>query len=376
VWRAEDFAAYRSANARFASAALVAAGNRPALMLVQDYHLALVPRLVAEQSGHTIVAFWHVPWPRPRTFWTCPWANALLDGLLGSDIVGFQTEDDCENFLGSVELLPGSVVDRVGRRVSSRGRTTCVRVYPAGIPWRHPVLDACPPVENCRHEVRRELNVPANIALAVGIDRLDYTKGINEKFLAVERLLRSRPHLRGRFVFAQIAEPSRDELPAYQATRAQLVDTAARVNSEYGQGTYVPIRLLERHHDAAEVYRYYRAADLCVVGSLHDGMNLVAKEFVAARHDERGVLVLSRLAGAARQLRAALLIDPRDVDATAAALERALDMPAAEQSMRMRTLRTQVATFDGAWWGRAIMTDAARLQENDLFARTSRGGAR
>jgi trehalose 6-phosphate synthase len=194
--------------------------------------------------------------------------------------------------------------------------------------------------------------------LAIGIDRLDYTKGINEKFLAVERLLETSPELRNRFVLVQVAEPSRDSLPEYRATRTQLVETSRRVNGRFGTNSYQPIRLLEAHHPPSDVYRLYRAADLCYVGSLRDGMNLVAKEFVCARTDERGVLVLSQLAGAAQQLTAALLIHPYAVDECASALRRGLAMPRAEQCLRMRQMRRNVENFSATWWAQQLMRDA------------------
>jgi len=200
--------------------------------------------------------------------------------------------------------------------------------------------------------------LPSRVRLGVGIDRLDYTKGINEKLLAIERLLERRPELRGRFAFVQVAEPSRDCLPAYRAARAQLLDTCERVNSRFATSSYRPIQLLEAHHEARDVYRFYRAADVCYVSSLHDGMNLVAKEFVSARDDQRGVLVLSQFAGAAQQLRAALLVNPSDIDESSAALAQALGMPIAEQSKRMRLLRDNVETFDASWWARQLVQDA------------------
>jgi trehalose 6-phosphate synthase len=203
--------------------------------------------------------------------------------------------------------------------------------------------------------------LPSGVRLGVGIDRLDYTKGINDKFLAIERLLEVRPDLRGHFVFVQVAEPSRDCLPAYRAARTQLRDTSERVNSRFGTSAYRPIQLLEAHHEPDNVYRFYRAADLCYVASLHDGMNLVAKEFVCARDDERGVLVLSQFAGAAQQLRAALLVNPADVDTSAGVLAEALGMSIAEQSKRMRLLRANVAAFDASWWGHQLLDDAMRL---------------
>jgi trehalose 6-phosphate synthase len=359
VFRPSDFGMYKAVNARFAAAVCQEAADGCPIALVQDYHFALVPRLLRQQRrSSAVVAFWHIPWPRPRVFRTCPWARELLDGLLGSNVVGLQTDEDCLNFLGCVEAILNADVDVLQRTVSYRGQSTRVRAYPVGVEWANGAVLATPDHATCRKRVSRDLQLPSDVRLAVGIDRLDYTKGINEKFLTVERLLDMRPELRGHFVLVQVAEPSRDCLAAYRTARAQLLDTCHRVNRRFGTGTYRPIHLLEKHHEPADVYRFYRAADLCYVGSLHDGMNLVAKEFVAARDDERGVLVLSQLAGAAQQLRAALLVNPYAVDNSADVLTQALGMSVAEQVKRMRLLRANVSTFDASWWANQLLQDA------------------
>ena len=220
------------------------------------------------------------------------------------------------------------------------------------------IVRATPAAKACRARVCRDLQLPAGVRVGVGIDRLDYTKGINEKFLAIERLLEMHPEFRGRFVFVQIAEPSRECLPAYRTARATIVETAERVNRRFGTDIYRPIVLLEAHHEPADVYRMYRAADVCYVGSLHDGMNLVAKEFVCARDDERGVLVLSQFTGAAQQLGAALVVNPYAVDESANVLAQALCMSDAEQSKRMRLMRRIVENFDTYWWADRLLHDA------------------
>jgi trehalose-6-phosphate synthase len=361
VFRRTDFERYRAANSRFAAVVADDAGGGSPIVLVQDYHFALAPRILRQWLPEgRVVAFWHIPWPRPRTFRSCPWAVELLDGLLGSDIVGLQTDDDCRNFLGCVETLLAAEVDPQAGTVEYRGRLTTVRAYPVGIDCAHEALQSTPSPADCRDQVCRELNLPAGARLGVGIDRMDYTKGINEKLLAIERLLDAQPALVGQFAFVQVAEPSRDCLAAYRAARAQVIETAERINARFGAQAVPPIRLLERHHEPADVYRYYRAADFCYVGSLHDGMNLVAKEFVSARSDERGVLVLSQFTGAAQQLRAAVLVNPLRVDQSAEAIAQALRMPAIEQAKRMRVLRSNVTSFDASWWAGQMVDDAAR----------------
>jgi trehalose 6-phosphate synthase len=359
VFRSTDYRMYRIANARFAAAVCEEAAGTSPLVFVQDYHFALAPRILRTQlPSSTVVAFWHIPWPHPRVFRTCPWGQELLDGLLGSDIMGFQTPEDCANFLDTIESTIPVDIDRRQNIVTYRGHSTRVRAYPVGVEWANQYVRATPAAKTCREGVCRDLQLPAGVRLGIGIDRLDYTKGIREKFLAIERMLEIHAEFRERFVFVQIAEPSRDCLPAYRAARAEIVETAERVNTRFGTDMYRPIILLEGHQEPADVYRFYRAADLCYVNSLHDGMNLVAKEFVCARDDERGVLVLSQFAGAAKQLGAALTVNPYAVDESADVLAQALCLSDAERSRRMRLMRNSVATFDTYWWAEQLLRDA------------------
>jgi trehalose 6-phosphate synthase len=369
VFRPDDYGMYRRANRRFAAAVVDEAGGQSALVMVQDYHFALAPRLLQRRlpAGSTILAFWHIPWPHPSEFETCPWASELIDGLLGSDIVGFQTQGDLENFLDTVALTTDADVLRSDDVVACRGHATRARVYPVGVEWNNSVVREMPSIGDCRAEVYRAHGLRPDVRLGVGIDRLDYTKGIHEKLLAIERLLERHLEWRQKLAFIQVAEPSRECLPEYRAVRAQIEDTTRRINTRFGSSTFRPITLLDTHHDARAVYTLYRAADFCYVGSLHDGMNLVAKEFVCARTDHRGVLVLSELTGAARQLRAAVLVDPYAVDATAHTLARAITMPPSEQQHRMRLLRANVAKYDSNWWRQQLFDDAsAVLRETGL----------
>jgi trehalose 6-phosphate synthase len=361
VFRRADFDAYETANRKFVTAVVQESAGHLPVILVQDYHVALAPRLLRSQlPASRIVAFWHIPWPTSDVLTGCPWAERLLEGMLGSSVLGFQTEEDCLNFITCVEHWLGARVDHGDDVITYRGNETHVRAYPVGVEWDSAVVRATPPASVCRRRLRRELGLQPDVRLGVGVDRLDYTKGIPEKFFAIERLFEQHPALRGSFQFVQIAEPSRSDLPAYQEARQAVVDARDRVNSRFGGCGVEPVRLLEAHHEANEVYRVYRAADLCYVGSLRDGMNLVAKEFVSARNDERGVLVLSALTGAARQLQAALLVDPYDTAGAARALHRALSMSEREQATRMRMLRSVVRKSSAQWWAEQLLHDAYR----------------
>ena len=364
IFRTRDFHNYRVVNRRFAAAVCDEITGDAPVVFVNDYHFALVPRMIRHhRPRNTIVAFWHIPWPHRQILRICPWRRELLEGLLGADIIGFQTPEDCTNFLETVEDMLDCDVDPERSVVTHDGHTTLVRAYPVGVEWENPVVRTAPPIDVCRDRVRRDLGVDSHVQLGVGIDRLDYTKGIDEKFLAIERLLETHTEFTGRFVFVQVAEPSRECLPAYEAARRQLLKTSERVNHRFGTEGYRPIILLERHHDPTEVHRLYRSADLCYVNSLHDGMNLVAKEFVCARDDDRGVLVLSQFTGASRQLTAALSVNPYALDESAQTLARALRMPYSEQTARMRQMRNVVAEFDSHWWARRILEDATALSD-------------
>jgi trehalose 6-phosphate synthase len=240
-----------------------------------------------------------------------------------------------------------------------------VRAYPISIEWPSRWATEAPPVPECRSLVLSELRLAPDALLGVGVDRLDYTKGIEERFLAVERLLERFPHLRGRFTFAQLAAPSRTLIPEYRALNERVEALAARVNARFAAGSWRPIALLRAHHEPPAIFRYLRAANVCYVSSLHDGMNLVAKEFVAARDDERGVLVLSRFTGAARELTEALLVNPYDLEEASSALAAAIAMPAAEQAERMRSMRAFVQDLNVYRWAGRMLVDAGRLRQKD-----------
>jgi trehalose 6-phosphate synthase len=362
LFRSDDFAVYRRVNARFAEAVCEEVEGDSPLILVQDYHFALAPELIRQRLPYsTVVTFWHIPWPHPRAFAMCPWGRELLTGLLGSTIVGFQTFDDCQNFLETVERSLDAHVDRRRNVVTCGDRRTAVRAYPVSVEWPNRWACQASSVEACRVAVRRRLRLPPDLRLVVGVDRLDYTKGIEEKFQVLERLLEMRPAFRERLVLVQIAEPSRTHVPAYRELRTRVWETADRVNRRFGGDHYKPIVLLEAHHEPAEVYEILRAADVCYVGSLQDGMNLVAKEFVAARDDEHGVLVLSCFAGASQELIDAVIVNPYAIDDSAHALAQALSMSQPEQATRMRAMRAVVAEFNAYRWVGEMLTDAALL---------------
>jgi trehalose 6-phosphate synthase len=364
AFRAGDWRRYQLVNEKFAQAVCEEASGADPIVLVQDYHFALAPRLIRQRLPRaTVIAFWHIPWPSAERFAMCPWAKELLTGLLGSSVLGFHTQQHCNNFVESVEHFLEARIDRERRAVVLGGRESLVRSYPISVDWPNRAAQRAPAVAESRRSVWAELRLAPGALLGVGVDRLDYTKGIEERLLAVERLLERFPHLRGRFTFAQLAAPTRARIERYRALDHAVEAIAARVNQRFGSGAYRPIALLRAQHDAANVFRFLRAADVCYVSSLHDGMNLVAKEFVAARDDERGVLVLSRFTGAARELTEALVVNPYDLEEASAALATALAMAPGEQEERMRAMREYVAEFNVYRWAGRMLTDAARVRQ-------------
>ena len=363
-FRKEDWDAYVAVNARFARAVVEEAGADDPIVLVQDYHFALAPKMIREALPRaTVLTFWHVPWPNAERFSICPWGPQLLEGLLGSSILGFHTQLHCNNFFDAVDRLLEARIDRERHAVVHGGRSTLIRPYPISIAWPlEPALTSQTAAE-CRAQIIQELGLRPDALLGVGVDRLDYTKGIEERLLAVERLLEQNPEFRGRFTFVQLAAPSRTLIERYQKLNVTVEDLAARINARFSTPGYNPVILLRSHHERPEVFRFLRGADLCYVSSLHDGMNLVAKEFVAARDDERGVLILSHFTGAARELTEALVVNPYDLDEASAALATALTMPAGEQRDRLRAMRALLAEFNVYRWAGRMLVDASKLRE-------------
>jgi len=380
MFRTEDWAHYKAVNQKFADAVCEQVDGDDPVILVQDYHLALAPAMIRKRLPRaTILTFWHIPWPNAEQFSINPWAPEILRGLLGSTILGFHTRAHCNHFFDAVDTMLEARIDREQHAVVLGAHTTAVRPYPISIEWPSRWAQSAPPPAEARRSVLEELGLSPDAILGVGVDRLDYTKGIEERLGAVEHLLDRHPELRGRFTFAQLAAPSRAIMPAYRALAERVEALAARINARFESGSYRPVVLLHAHHEPPAVFRYYRAADVCYVSSLHDGMNLVAKEFIAAREDERGVLVLSKFTGAARELTEALIVNPYDLDEAADALHAAITMSPGEQAARMRAMRNLVAERNVYRWAGRMLVDGARTRRHmrlrhRLATDTPRGG--
>ena len=368
IFRPEDWLYYQQANRDFANAVLdEMEGTDSPILLAQDYHFALLSRMVKEARPDARVAiFWHIPWPNPEVFGICPWQRELIDGLLGADLIGFHTQSHCNNFLSTVDRAVEALTEWDRFAVNRQGHVTRVRPYPISVafPEHTRTINESRNAGEERAALCAELGIEASL-LGVGVDRVDYTKGIIERFRGIERFLELTPAYQRRFTFVQIGAPSRTEIERYREFLDEVSAEADRINARFQTnqtGRWKPIVFLRKHHSHEEIDRYYRAASVCLVTSLHDGMNLVAKEFIAARDDERGVLILSTFAGAALELGDALLINPYDVQQLAEAIHRAVDMPEEQQASRMHHMRLHVREHNIYRWAANLLSDLTEIR--------------
>jgi trehalose 6-phosphate synthase len=374
TFRASDWEQYKRVNQKFADAVAQESRSSNPIILIQDYHFALLPRMIRSLlPSATIITFWHIPWPNPEAFGICPWREQLLEGLLGSSILGFHTQFHCNNFVDTVDRLVEARVDRETFTVIHAEKKTAVKRYPISINWPPDPEHVAKPIEQCREEIRARHNLPQDHRLGIGVDRLDYTKGIEERFRAVERMFETNPEWIGKFSFIQIAAPTRASIEDYQSYEQKVRSLVTRINARFTEGVHPAIILLVQHHEPADVYIYYRGADLCFVSSLHDGMNLVAKEFVSARDDEAGVLILSQFTGAARELPEALIVNPYNVEQCASALNVALEMPRTWQRTRMQLMRSLIREFNVFRWAGRMLIDAAAIRRRGKVLERSPG---
>jgi trehalose 6-phosphate synthase len=342
-FRAGDWEHYVRANRRFAEAALDEAGDGPAVVLVQDYQMALVPRLLKEARPDLVIGiFWHIPWPNPEAFRICPWGPDLLRGILGADLIGFHLQQHCNNFLDTVDRMIEARLDWDHFAVELQGHASRVRPFPISVEsWDDRRALSGDALLRQIAELRERYDLE-NARIAIGVDRIDYTKGLAERFRAVNRFFERYPQYRAQFTFVQLGAPSRTHIPRYRTYINELETLADEINWRFQTEHWKPIRFLVGHHDGTTVHAFMRMAEIGIVSSLHDGMNLVAKEFVAAKTDTEGVLILSEFAGAARELADALIINPYDTEQFAEAIRQALEMAPEERQERMGRMLRQV----------------------------------
>jgi trehalose-6-phosphate synthase len=377
AFRAGDWRAYEEVNGKFAEVVAAESNTDSPVILIQDFHFALLPQLIRKKIPKaTIALFWHIPWPNAETFGVCPWKREILLHMLSADILGFHTRYHCQNFLDAVDRFVECQIDHEHFTVTLQGHVCLVAPYPISIEWPPRWLALLPDVAACRAAIRQRHRIGPEVCIGLGVERWDFTKGIIERFHALEVLLDKNPRHRGRICLLQVAAPSRGQLPAYQALQQHTYSEVERINNKFAEGDWRPIVLIDEHQEPLRVFELYRAADFCLVNSLHDGMNLVAKEFVAARDDEDGVLILSTFAGASRELPEAVLINPFDVTETAEAMEIAMRMGRDERRNRMSLMRRTVKENNVYRWAGRMLMDAARIrQRQSLPSAASRRNA-
>ncbi|MEW6665689.1 MAG: trehalose-6-phosphate synthase [Thermodesulfobacteriota bacterium] len=361
----KDWQTYREVNSRFSEAVLEEVGGEPAIVFIQDYHLALLPRMLrSARPDLWLIHFWHVPWPNREAYRILPWGEELLDGLLGNDIMGFHIQYHCNNFMDTVDRAIEARVDYEHFRIFRGGRPTYVRPFPISVDFHQIAKDAgSHSVREARDRFLRELGEGIlRTKVFAGADRIDYTKGIPERLKGFDLMLRLHPELLGKVTFLQLAAPSRTHIQHYRDLDDQLTDLVDEINWRHQTEDWIPIRFLRAHHDYSAVIAAYGMCDVLLVTSLHDGMNLVAKEFVSARTNEDGILVLSEYTGAARDLADAILVNPYDVDQLADAMYYAFHMPYGERKKRMRRMRKQISGNTVYDWGAKVFEELETIR--------------
>jgi trehalose-6-phosphate synthase len=367
-FRLEDWVCYQKVNELFAEALLEEITHEESpLILIQDYHLALLPFLVKQKRPDARVAlFWHIPWPNPESFGICPWRQEILIGMLGADLLGFHIQFFCNNFLDTVDRFLESQIDWEQFAIKRGGHTTSVKPFPISVGYDDSVeaggiiLDK----SETRDSLLKEIGIKSQF-IGVGVDRIDYTKGIPERFRAIERFLEKYPEFMEKFTFIELGAPSRDHIRKYRELMAEIEEMVEKINWRFRTKEWKPIVYRKAHHSHEEINRYYRISDICMVTSLHDGMNLVAKEFIMSRSDHDGVLILSQFAGASRELKDAVIINPYDIEEMAEAIKLALTLEHSEKSERMMRMHTAVKEHNIYRWAGKLIGELAHIRLSD-----------
>jgi trehalose 6-phosphate synthase len=340
---------YRDVNRKFAEAVLEESGGDDFIWF-QDYHLMLAPRIVREARPDAVIGhFWHIPWPAMEVYRILPWSRELLRGMLGCDLIGFHVEEYVENFIESARVLLGAEVS--GNRIYWEGHATRVEAHPIGIEVdRFKRMASSEDVQEQVDTLRGRFNTEH---VVIGIDRLDYTKGVISRLLAFEQFLQENPAYHGKVTFYQIATPSRTKVASYQQLKREVDEAVGRINGQFARDDWVPVNYRYRTYTQRELCAYYRAADAALITPLRDGMNVVTQEFITAT--ENGVLILSELTGAAYLLPEALQVNPYDQNGLAASIKEALEMPLNEKRERLSGLKATIEALDVHNWADKFM---------------------
>ena len=363
IFRKEDWEEYKKVNQKFADTVLSEIKNQEKpIVLIQDFQLALVPRMIKMQRPGAVTGlFWHIPWPNPESFSICPWKKEILDGMLGADLLGFHTQLHCNNFIETVGRELESLIDFERFTITRNNHTSYIKPFPISIAFPNGFNKSEYKDDKLERErLLKSLNIKTKY-IGLGVDRLDYTKGILERLKAIEIFLNKYPSYQEDFTFIQIAAPSRTKVQKYRDFAFEVEEEVERINSLFKAKKWKPIVFLKRHHSHEEIQKFYKTADFCLVTSLHDGMNLVAKEFIAARSDEKGVLILSQFTGASRELKEALIVNPYNGEQTADKIKEALEMKPFEQTKKMRNMREIIKNYNVYRWSAELLKSMINL---------------
>ncbi|HPS20682.1 MAG TPA: trehalose-6-phosphate synthase [Candidatus Omnitrophota bacterium] len=359
VFREADWEQYKKANEKFCQSIIDELPTKKPYVFIQDYHFSILPKMIKDKRPDTTIAlFWHIPWPNPEIFSTCPYHKEILEGMLGCDLLGFHVQYHCNNFLDTVNRLLECRVDAEKFSIVRSGRETKVKAFPISVD----IVDHGDQsvIIEEKGKISREFDLADKI-VGVGVERIDYTKGIAERMYAIDRFLEKNPQYKNKFVFIQLAAPSRTHIKRYHDLMGEIDEVIEKINWKHMDGNWKPIIYLKRHFSPEEIKPFFNIADLCIVSSLHDGMNLVAKEYIAAKTDCCGSLVLSQFTGAARELTDAILINPYAVEEFADSIRMAVEMPLVEKKKRMENMRKIVFENNVFNWAGSIVTDLASL---------------
>jgi trehalose-6-phosphate synthase len=363
IFRESDWQMYKEVNLKFAESILEELPAKSPFIFIQDYHFTLLPKIIKEKRPDaTIALFWHIPWPNPEVFAICPYQQEIISGMLACDLIGFHVQFHCNNFLDTVNRLIECRVDTEKFSIVRANKETLVRAFPISVDgYGDSEKERVDPAQI--DKLRDEFSLKDKI-IAVGVDRIDYTKGIVERILAIDRFLEKYPQYKNKFVFIQLAAPSRTHIKRYHELMGEIDELVEKQNWKYSDGDWRPIIYLKRHFSPEEIKPYYVLADICIVSSLHDGMNLVAKEYIASKRDLNGALILSRFTGAARELADAVQINPYSIEEFADAIKFSLEMPETEKKKRMENMRKIVRENNIYKWAGDIITELVSLKKS------------
>ncbi|MFH0876897.1 MAG: trehalose-6-phosphate synthase [Candidatus Omnitrophota bacterium] len=364
IFRKDNWEMYKKVNQKFVKAVLEEFPAQSPFVFIQDYHFTLLPKLIKdERPDATVALFWHIPWPTAESFSICPYRKEILEGMLGCDLIGFHVQNHCNNFLETANRLLESRVDTEKFSVVRKNKETFVRSFPISIDIVSEQKSTEAEAEQKEiARIKREFDLEGKI-IGVGVDRIDYTKGLIERVLAIDRFLEKYPQYQKKVVFLQLAAPSRTHIKRYHDLTNEIDELVEKKNWKYSDGDWRPIIYLKRYFSQDEIQPYYRMADFCIVSSLHDGMNLVSKEYVAAKKNAGGALVLSTFTGASRELTDAILINPYSIEEFADGIKAAVEMPPEEQERRMENMRQVINENNVYRWAANIISELTALKK-------------